>query len=53
MEVAVGIEGHIEVEHDIDLLDINAASEKLRRHKDTVAELLEALVDLESKVPPK
>ena len=53
VKIAIRIEGHVEVEHDIDLLDINTASEQLRCHKDTVAELLEALVDLQSKVPPK
>mmetsp|Transcript_39396 Transcript_39396/g.51560 ORF Transcript_39396/g.51560 Transcript_39396/m.51560 type:complete len:390 (+) Transcript_39396:638-1807(+) len=48
MQVGVGVEGHVEVEDDVDLLDVDAATEELRGHEDAVAELLEALVDFQS-----
>jgi hypothetical protein len=55
MEIGVRIEGHIEVEDDVDLLNIDAAAEKFSGHQNAVTELLEALIDLQSnktKGPP-
>jgi hypothetical protein len=48
MKVGVGVTWHVEVEDDVDLLNIDTAAKKLGSDQDTVAELLEALVDLQS-----
>ena len=48
VQVRVGVTWHIEVEHDVDLLDVDTAAEQLRRHKNAIPELLEALIDLDS-----
>ena len=49
VQVAVSIERHVEVEHDVDLLNIDATTEELGGDKDSVLELLETFVDLQSK----
>jgi len=48
VQVRVGVERHVEVEHNVDLLNIDATPEKLRGHKNTGLKLLEAFVDLQS-----
>ena len=58
MQVGVGIHRHVEVEHDVDLLNVDTTAKKLSGNEDAVSELLETLVDLKSKVqkavrPPK
>ena len=41
VQVGVGVVGHVEVEHDVDLFDINAAREDVRRDQEAQLELLE------------
>ena len=48
MEVGVGVLGHVVVEHDVDLLNVDAAGEDVRGHEESELELLEGLVDLDS-----
>lgn len=48
VQVFVALFRHVEVEHDVDLLDIDAAAKELGRDQDAVLELLEAVVDLDS-----
>ena len=36
VQVLVTLGGHVEVEHDVDLLDVDAAAENLSRDQDTV-----------------
>ena len=48
MKVGVSIHRHVEVEHDVDLLDVDAAAKELSGDEDAVPKLLEALVDLKS-----
>lgn len=48
VQVAVGLGGHVKVEHDVDLLNVDTTSENLGGHQDTVLELLEALVNFDS-----
>ena len=50
MKVGVSIHRHVEVEHDVDLLDVDTTAKELSGYKDTVSKLLETLVDLKSKV---
>jgi len=49
MQVGVSIEGHVEVEDDVDLLNIDTTAEKLGSNQNSVSELLEAFVDFQSK----
>ena len=49
MQVGVSIEGHVEVEDDVDLLNIDTTAEKLSSNQNSVSELLEAFVDFQSK----
>jgi hypothetical protein len=48
VQVFVALLGHVEVDYDVDLLDVNAAAEKLSRNEDAILELLEAVVDFKS-----
>ena len=48
VKVGISIHGHVEVEHDVDLLNVDTTAEKLSGDKDAISELLEALVDLQS-----
>lgn len=48
MEVGICVVWHVVVEHDIDLLNVDASSENLGGDEDTVFELLESLVDFDS-----
>jgi len=48
MEVRVRVVGHVVVEDDVDLLDVDAAGEDVRGHEESELELLEGLVDLDS-----
>jgi hypothetical protein len=48
VEVGVGVVGHVVVEHDVDLLDVDATGEQIRRHQESELELLESLIDLDS-----
>ena len=50
MQVGVGIHRHVEVKHDVDLLDVDTTAKELGGYEDTVSKLLETLVDLKSKV---
>ena len=50
MQVGVGIHRHVEVEHDVDLLDVDTTAKELSSYEDAVSKLLETLVDLKSKV---
>ena len=45
MQVRVRVTWHVEVEHDVDLLDINATTEEFSGDKNARFELLKALVD--------
>ena len=49
MQVGVSVAWHVEVEHDVDLLDINTTAKELSGDEDAVSELFEALVNLNSK----
>ena len=49
MQVGIGVAWHVEVEHDVNLLDINTTAKELSGNQDAVSELLEALIDLNSK----
>ena len=48
MEVGTSLLWHVKVEDDVDLLDVNAATEELCCNEDAITELLEAFVDLQS-----
>ena len=48
VQVFVALFGHVEVEHDVDLLDVDTAAENLSRDQDSVFELLESVVDFDS-----
>ncbi len=48
MEVAVRLRWHVEVEHNVDLLDVDTATEDFGRYQNTVLELLEALVNFDA-----
>ena len=50
MQVGVSIHRHVKVEHDVDLLDVDTTAKELSGDEDAVSKLLEALVDLKSKV---
>jgi len=48
VEIAVRVSGHVVVEHDVDLLDIDTASENVSSDQDAVLQVLEALVDADT-----
>ena len=48
VQVFVALFGHVEVEHDVDLLNVDAAGEKFGCNQNAVLELLEAVVDFDS-----
>lgn len=48
VQVAVRLGRHVEVEHDVNLLNVDTASENLSGDQDAVLESLEALVNLDS-----
>ena len=48
MEVRVSLGWHVEIEHNVNLLDIDASAEDLSGHQNAMFELLEAFVDLDS-----
>lgn len=48
MEVGVTVTGHVVVEDDVDLLDIDSTAKDLSRNKDAVLEFLEPIVDLDT-----
>ena len=50
MKVGVGIHRHVEVEHDVDLFNVDTTAKELSGYEDAVSKLLETLVDLKSKV---
>jgi len=49
MQVGVSVAWHVEVEHNVDLLDINTTAEELSGDEDAVSKLFEALINLNSK----
>lgn len=53
VKVAICIERHVKVEDDINLLDVDTATEKLSSNENAVAELLESLVNLKSNMKDK
>lgn len=48
MQITVGFGWHVEVENDVNLFNVDTTTEDLSGNKDTVLELLEALVDFDS-----
>lgn len=48
MQVGIRVIGHVEVEDDVDLLNVNATREYFRGNQETELELLESLVDFDS-----
>jgi len=48
MKVGVGFTGHVVVENNVDLLDIDTATEDFSSNEDAVLELLEAVIDFDS-----
>lgn len=48
VQVFVALFGHVEVEHDVDLLNVDAAGEEFGGDQNAVLELLEAVVDFDS-----
>lgn len=48
MQIFVALLGHVEVDYDVDLLDIDSAAKKLSRNQDAILELLKAVVDFKS-----
>ena len=48
VQVGVSVAWHVEVEHDVDLLNINTAAKELSGDEDAGLELFEALVDSNS-----
>jgi hypothetical protein len=44
VEVGVRVLRHVVVEHDVHALDVHATAEQVRRHQDTLLEVLELLV---------
>lgn len=48
VEVGVGFSGHVVVENNVNLLDIDAATEDLSSDEDAVLKLLEAVIDFDS-----
>ena len=48
VQVVITLFGHVEVKHDVDLLDVDAAAEKFGGNQDAVLETLEAVVDSDS-----
>ena len=50
MQVGVRVFGHVIIEHDIDLLNVDTSAKDLSGDQDTVLEGLESFVDLDSVV---
>jgi hypothetical protein len=48
VQIFVALLGHVEVDYDVDLLDIDSAAKKLSRNQDAILELLKAVVDFKS-----
>ena len=48
MQVRVSVPGHVKVEHNVDFLDVNTATENLSGNQNAVLELLEAVINLDS-----
>lgn len=48
MQVGVTVAGHVVVQHDVDLLDVNAATEDFCGDEDAVLQLLETVVNLDA-----
>ena len=50
MQVGVRVFGHVIIEHDVDLLNVDTSAKDLGGDQDTVLEGLESFVDLDSVV---
>ena len=50
MQVGVRVFGHVIIEHDVDLLNVDTSAKDLSGDQDTVLEGLESFVDLDSVV---
>ena len=50
MQVRVSIPGHVKVEHNVDFLDVDSATENLSGNQNAVLELLEAVINLDSEI---
>jgi len=48
VQVRVGVAGHVVVEDDVDLLNVDTTSEEIGGHKNTVLEFLEPVVNLDA-----
>jgi len=48
VQVGVRVLGHVIVEHNVDTLDVHAAAKQVRRHQDTLLEVLELLVTVQA-----
>ena len=44
VQVGVGVLWHVVVEHNVDPLNVHAATKQVRGHQDTLLEILELLV---------
>jgi len=53
MQVGVSVPRHVKVEHNVDFLDVDSATENLSGYQNAVLELLEAIVDLDSEINKK
>ena len=47
VKVGVRVIGHVVVEHDVDLLNVDTARENVRRDQEAELELFEALIDFD------
>ena len=47
MQVLVRLSGHVEVDDDVDLFDVDSATKEISRDHDAVLALFEALIDLQ------
>ena len=50
MQVRIRVFGHVIIEHDVDLLNVDTSAKDLGGDQDTVLEGLESFVDLDSVV---
>ncbi len=48
MQVRVGVLGHVVVEHNVHSLDVHAAAEQVRRHKDSLKQSKQGLLHIVS-----
>jgi hypothetical protein len=48
VQVGVRVLGHVVVEHNVDTLNVHAATKEIRSHKDPLLEVLELLVAAQS-----